>query len=265
MCSQAERSFRRWLGRVVVVGALALTTSAHAQEQGDTEMARELLAGQSADEVRMGLEALILLPPREAIELLSERIRAGLPAELLDQAVDTFSLIADPSAGPVLAELTRHRRPEVRARAADALVTSRARDAGEILITLLGDPAPEVRAAAARALGEVGHHDAVDALFQAFDRGVPEAASALGRLIRGREIDRFLAYLGQRPLPPLLEAMSLLLDRDDLPERVKVEAIAQLGELATAEVRVYLEELADVLPAGALRTTARNIAGRIAE
>lgn len=265
------RRTQRWpawiAATLALLGTAGPTTSlAQDEEIGlDLDTARELLEGESVDEVRMGLEALVLVPGSDAVAVLDDRIRRGLPAELLDQAIDTLALMGRREAGPILFMLARHRRSAVRRHAIEAIVACAPRGGGDAIVFALGDADPAVRAAAATALGDLGHHDGVDALFHAFERGVLEAAPALGKLIRGPEIDRFLGYLGQRPLPQMLDAFSQLVDRDDLTESVKVEAIAQLGELATSEVRIFLEELAAALPPGDLRTTARTISERIAQ
>ena len=52
------------------------------------------------------------------------RIRQGLPPDLLDQAITTLMALSQPNAGPVLFELTAHRRADVRLHAVEAIAAT---------------------------------------------------------------------------------------------------------------------------------------------
>ena len=240
---------------IVVAGALALLTMAAGSAQAQRGRGRSselddavaLLGSQSADEVRGGLEALGLQGDPRAVAPIAERVRHGLPPELLDVAIDTLTILGRPEAGPVLFDLTSHRRAAVRVKAVQGIVATRPRGADRVLMEALSDTDPTVRGAAAQGLGELGATAGLDALFHALDRRVPEAAGAIGMLARPAEVERFLGYLGQLPFDQITPALSEMLSRADLSARAKLSIIHHLSELATPEVRVFLEDFVSSL------------------
>lgn len=246
--------------------ALALpfpATAQRARTNPEVAQAIEQLGGADAAQVRGAIESLGLLGDAAAVEPLSTRIRRGLPPELLDAAVDALMVLGRPEAGPVLFELTGHRRPEVRVRAIQAIGATRPRGADRVLVQALGDGDANVRAAAATALGELGASSAADALFQALDRRLPEAAVALGRVARPAEVTRFLGYLGRLPFDLVTPALREMLQRSELAERSRLEIVQRLAELATPEVASFLGQVASGLPAGNIRRAAEDAVGRI--
>ncbi len=255
----------------ILLGALLLAAApAHAQRgrRGSPELTQhvEQLGAADPDQVRGAIEALGLLGDPRAVEPIAERIRRGLPPELLELAISTLTLLGRPEAGPVLFELANHRRAEVRVAAVQAIATVRARGADRALAQSLGDADPAVRAAAASGLGELGATGALDALFLALDRRVPEAAAAIGRLARPAEVDRFLGYLGRLPFDLVTPALGEMLHRDDLAERARLTIVHRLTELATPEVRGFLEQLVSSLPAGSqVRRAAEDAIPRIGQ
>ena len=248
--------------------ALPALTPLRAQAQQMTvAQATELLNASSPDEVRMGIETLGLLGSPQAVAPISARIRGGLPPELLSTAVDTLGILGRAEAGPVLFELLAHRRPEIRLRAVQAIGMCVPRGADRALIPSLSDSSAEVRAAAAEALLSLRATSAVPELFLAFEHDVLQAGPALAALARPEEVPRILGYLGRLPFATLRPMLLTLLQRADLPARARIELVARLGELATAEVRVLLEEFIAGLPAGdnsPLRRAAEDTMNRIA-
>lgn len=236
---------------------------ARAQDLGLDEATR-LLSSTSHDDIETAIGALGLLGDRRAVAPLSERIRAGLPPDLLLTAIDTLTVLGQADAGPVLFELVAHRRPGVRLRVVQAIAACRPRGADRALVSALGDSSPAVRAAAATALGELGATSAIDSLFLAFEREVPEAGVALGRIARADDVPRILEHLGSVPFTLMRQVLSELLVRRDLAERARLDVIARLGELATAEVRTFLEELMSSL-SGAVARAAQDTITRIAQ
>lgn len=201
-----------------------------------------MLESRDHDEVMLAIQSLGLLGSARAVEPLAERIRAGLAPDLLESAIDTLTVLGRPEAAPVLFELTSHRRPEVRVRAIQAIAVVRPRSADRALVSALSDSVPEVRGAAATAIGELSVVGAIDSLFLAFDRGVPEAGRALGRIARPEHVSRILQHLGRVPFPQMRAVLEPLLDQESLASRSRLDVIARLGELATPEVRLFLEE-----------------------
>ena len=252
------------LAALLALAPLAGATPAQAQGLSLNE-AREMLNAESADEVRMGIEALGTIGSARIVEPLAERIRRGLPAPLLDLAIETLGLTGRREAGPILFELARHRRATARQRALEALVSCRPRGASRALVQALSDADPRVRATAALGLGQLEAADAVDPLFHAFDRGVNEASTSLGQLVDADGVERLLGFLGQRPLNSLTPALDEVLARDDMATNVKLEVDGRLAELATPEVRTYLEGLAEALPPGPLADAAEQAALRIVQ
>ncbi|MEC7518993.1 MAG: HEAT repeat domain-containing protein [Myxococcota bacterium] len=231
---------------VLAVCTLLASASVEAQRRrrGNPELdaAVEQLGADDRDQVRAGLETLGLMGDPGAVAPISERIRRGLPPDLLDIAVDTLTILGRAEAGPILFELARHRRAGIRLKAVQGVVATRPRGAARVLVAALSDTDETVRAAAAEGLGTLGAREGIDDLFHALDRRVPNAAMAIGQLARPAEVDRFLGYLGQLPFDQVTPALSEILHRDDLAERAKLAVVHRLTELATPEVRTFLED-----------------------
>lgn len=222
----------------------AAPSGAEAQRRGrvrpEVQEGVTLLASESQDEVRGGLEALGLLGDPTAVGPIAERIQRGLPPDLLEVALDTLMILGRPEAGPVLFQMMSHRRPNIRAKAVQAIVATRPRGADGALIAALSDTDPTVRSAAAEGLGTLGAVSGLDPLFHALDRSVPEAALAIAQIARPAEVERFLGYLGRAPFDSMTPALSEMLLRADLAARAKLAIIHRLTELATPEVRQFL-------------------------
>ncbi|MBX3248200.1 MAG: hypothetical protein KF901_13560 [Myxococcales bacterium] len=261
-----------WTARALATALLVLGLASAAEAQrraapGGANArfaeAEEMLAAADADAIRMGLEILAEVGGARAVTPIAARIQRGLPPDVLASAIDTLSMLARPEAGPVLFELLSHRRAEVRAQAAQAIVAVRARGGDRALTAALSDANVEVRRAAAIGLGQLGARDAAPQLFVALERGLLEAAPALGQVVTPDDVDRVLTFLGRVPFDALFPAFDELFARRDIPERVKLAIIARLEGLATPEVKTYLTELADALPDGAIRRAATAAAERI--
>ena len=252
--------------RSLAIGFFALafgfSASASAQEMRFEE-AVELLGSDDADSIRLALETLATKGETRAIAPIAERIRGGLPPDLADAAVMALGALGKPQAGPVLFELLSHRRASMRQAAVEAIATTTPRGAGEALVRTLSDPEPDVRSAAAIALGQVGHREGVDALFAALDHDVFAAGAALGQLVTPAQMDRLFAYVGRLPFDVLTPALNEVFARDDFATPAKVELVGRLAELATPEVKAYLTELAEVMPAGRVKEAAVAAAERI--
>lgn len=252
----------------VTVAMLAAShlSVAHAQRGMTPAQIRTLLSSTNPAEVQSGIEAVGVVGTGPAIQPLVERIRRGLSPELLDMALDVLLVAARPEAGPVLIELTSHRRASVRLKAVQALVASRARGADGCLTTALNDGDPGVRSAAALGLGQLNARSSVETLFLALERGVLEASTAIGQLAAPADIPRLRNYVGRLPFDAMTPAFSEILARRDVPERAKLDLIAQLAEVATPEVKTYLQEFVASLPAtdhSAVRRAAEDAALRI--
>lgn len=217
------------------------------------EQAKVMLASDETEDIETGIQSLGLLGTADAVPPLVERIRAGLAPQLLDTAIVTLMALGQPSAAPVLLELTTHRRPEVRLRAMEAVVSLAPKGAEDVLRARLSDQDPQVRSAAALGLGELKAVGSVDLLFKALDQGNFEASMAIGKLLRPDQLPRLLSYLGKAPLQSLGPALGEVLQRKDISEKDKLTVVSRLQDVGTPEVKSYLGDLmhlsGDKLPA----------------
>ena len=196
------------------------------------------------------LMELVQVGSNEASELIAARLRRGLPRATVVHFVETLGVLGHASAGPTLVEVGLvHRNADVRAASVRALQACRAPNAATALAVRLSDPAPSVRSAAAVALGGLGDHTVVETLFRVLDRHLYEAAPSLATLVHEGEVPRLAAYVGRLPFDVMSPALTELLAREDISERRKLDLVAQLQELGTAEVKLFLEDLADSIPA----------------
>ena len=214
-----------------------------AQDAISVSEATTMLASVDVDEIQMGIEALGVSGAAAAVPPLAARIRRGLPPPLLDAALDTLAVLGRSEAGPILVDLARHRRADVRLKAIEALVGCRPRQASEALQRALNDSDGRVRGAAAAGLGALAARDAIERLFAALDRGVLEATPAIGRLANPRDVMRLLGYVTRLPFEAMTPGLAEILSRGDLPARTRLDVVAQLEELATPEVRTFFEEI----------------------
>jgi len=248
----------------------AFTVEAQRRRGGgpDLSAATEQLSSSDATQVRGELEALGLSGSPRAVEPIVGRIRRGLPPDLLGVAVDTLMILGRPEAGPVLFDLMRHRRADIRLKAVQAILATLPRGHEGVLIEALNDTDPRVRGAAAEGLGSSGATRAVDALFHAMERGVPEASMAIAALARPSDVDRFLEVLGAVPFDTMTPALAEMLHRDGLADRAKIAIIHGLTELATAGVREFLEDFVNNLEPddqGPVRRAAEDATPRIGQ
>jgi len=196
-------------------------------------------------------------------EAIGERVRYGMPMNLLLAALDSLRAMADPAAGDTLAMLSRHRRSEIRLRAVQALVACRPDGASQVLEVRVADSDPVVRAAAASGLGQIGAPDVEETLFLALDRGVLEAAIAIGQVTDADGVMRLVEYVGRVPFTTITPALTEALVRRDIPMATKASVINRLEELGTAEVESYLRELAQSLTGARDAALRRNIEATI--
>jgi HEAT repeat protein len=182
LVASPARAQRRGRGGRGGAGSAQAPVDARRPVPASLRPAVEGLASSDLAQVRGGIEALGVSGEPAAVAPLAHRIRQGLPAELLDAALDALIALARPSAGPVLVELLRHRRAVVRRKVVAAIMACRPPDGGEALGQALDDSDPQVRSAAALGIGQLRTGAPIDQLFLAFERGVLEAATAIGQI-----------------------------------------------------------------------------------
>jgi HEAT repeat protein len=255
-----------WI-RLTVCLALVLPGVAGAQGV-DLAQAQALLHSSNVAEVRGGIELLGVSQDRRAARFLAEYVRQGPPGILVESVVESLAALGSPETLQPLLTLAEHRRPGVRARVAEALAGLNAPQVRPALERLLSDSDAQVRAAAARGLARAGNRASIDPLFVAFDKGVAEAAIAIGEIGGPAEVDRLLGKLGARPLAEILPGCLAFMNRTNIADPIKVRIIQRLQELATAEVRTFLQEWLAALPPnfrGASKAAAEQAVARIAD
>jgi hypothetical protein len=213
------------------------------QAKAAIETAKRLMASGKPKDVEAGIQSLGLLGTKEAVEPLAARIRDGLPPDLLEAAIVTLMALSQPNAGPILFELTAHRRPQIRLRAIEAIAASHPPGAEQALSAALSDDDTKVRSAAAVGLGDLGAKSALERLFLALDRGNLEASGAIGKVIAANDVHRLVSYLGKLPFHHLGPALAQVFLRPDVAESAKLEIVTRLEEVGTAEVKGYLGDL----------------------
>ncbi|MBN1653083.1 MAG: HEAT repeat domain-containing protein [Deltaproteobacteria bacterium] len=191
-------------------------------------------------QVELGIQNLGMRGDPSGIKPLADRIRRGLPPDLLELSIMTLMALGDPSAGPVLFELAMHRRANIRVLAIEAVAAVNPPGGQGVLVAALSDGDAEVRSKAAAGLGEIGAVGAMDTLFRALDRGVLEASEAIGKVITANRVTDLLDYLNKLPLHSLGPALIQALGRGDVQTKSKLAIVERLGEVATPEVKNYL-------------------------
>ncbi|HEX2675588.1 MAG TPA: HEAT repeat domain-containing protein [Polyangiales bacterium] len=225
---------------LAAVGGTSLPARAAGNGSTALEEAKTLLASTDHDQVEAGIQGLGLIGTAEAVVPILERIRQGLPPDLLDTAILTLMALGQSHAAPVLFDLTSHRRPEIRIHAIEAIVAIAPKGAEDALRKALSDQDPKVRSAAATGLGELKATGSVDVLFQALDHGNMEASTAIGKILKPGDVQRLLGYLGKIPFRSLGPALAEVLKRKDISERDKLQIVGRLQDVGTPEVKTYL-------------------------
>jgi HEAT repeat protein len=203
------------------------------------------LASDDPAAVRHAIDALAQLGGEPAATAIATRLRRGLPPQLIEHAIDALARIGKPSAGPVLIELTLHRRPQVRKRAVDGIGALKVRSAQSVLLYALDDPSADVREAAVQALGVTGTARALPALFEAAERGLPSALAAVGRIAGARDVKAVMAHAKNGDVTRIKPALQIMLERSDFPVQAKVAVVRELATLGSGSARNHLVQWLD--------------------
>ncbi len=197
----------------------------------------------AADPALAVLEGARSAPLGQAVARVVELLRTGPRDELADRALELLADLGSrgaqgsPACRELLAIYAHHRLAPTRARAYAALGGLRDREATELVQGGLHDASAEVRAASARALARLDARQASATLLRALAHGVPEAAPALGQLGDAATLDAYTRLLGRVRLDVMLTGYDAFLQRKDLADAAKLQAVAQLEELGTRDVR----------------------------
>jgi hypothetical protein len=189
--------------------------------------------------ILQALTTLRELRGREAALVIMERVRAGLPPQLTENALEILSDLNQPSVTPVLMELTLHRRWQIREKAVVALGALKMRGAVSALLYALDDPTAEVRTAAALALGRLGDARALPALATALEHGVDGSMLALAQLCNARHVELILKF-ATKDLRTSEPALRTLLARANLHISSKLAVVKAIQSLDAPEARALL-------------------------
>jgi HEAT repeat protein len=177
-----------------------------------------------------------------AVPAILELLRRGLPASLAQAALETVADTESETASETVAWYARHRDAGLRRAAVAALGKTGGPVAVSALRAALSDPDPTVRSLAATGLGDLKANAAVGDLFAALDHRVTESARSIGFLCLGQECDRLAQKLGQVTFDVAVSGLepALLRPAADVNDEVKIQIVARLRELGTAEVNHFL-------------------------
>jgi hypothetical protein len=218
--------------------------------------AEQKLASNDPVAIREGLEALGKLGGDQAANAIVARLRRGLPPKLIDPAIVALVQINKPVAGPVMLELTLHRRPQIRAQAVAALGALKVRSAQSSLLYALDDPSPEVRIAAVSALGVVGTSRALPALLTSADRGVDHVYDAYGAIASPKDSKPILERARGGQLMLVAPALRAMLARANFSLAGKLAILQEVSAIGTSEARACLVQWQDAFKKDARLTRA---------
>ncbi|MBI2895344.1 MAG: HEAT repeat domain-containing protein [Deltaproteobacteria bacterium] len=229
-------------------GLAAAQTGARPRIRLDVAALTADLESGDLERMRRALSSLGASGSAGAVPALSAFIRRGPPGALLLPAIDALGALGRADTADALAPLLRHRRPEVRARAAVALAPLKSDSVSRALVVALGDPHESVRGAAAQALATAGTAEAVEPLLRAVEAGSLSAAPAVGAIGGAAHCDRLIEMSSRVGIAAVLPAFRLFLLRRDVPERQRLELVDRLASSGTPEIRVFLESLREQVP-----------------
>ena len=84
-----EHSFSLFICTTWLLGSMLGASTVSAREDGGITEARAMLASGDHDRVEAGIQSLGLIGTADAVPPLTQRIRDGLPPDLLDTAILT--------------------------------------------------------------------------------------------------------------------------------------------------------------------------------
>ncbi|MBI2895452.1 MAG: HEAT repeat domain-containing protein [Deltaproteobacteria bacterium] len=255
------------------LAALAMSAAGTAlaqrgRQREDMAAIEAALRSGNVEEVKGALETLGVSGSPRGIPILTAYVRSGPPSQVIETAVEAIGALGGAQSAAILIELQTHRRPGVRLRAVEASASIHSPDVAAALEAALDDSDAQVRGAAARGLAQAGTRQNVEVLFHAFERGVFEASTAIGTLGNPADAERFIGFLGRIPFDKMVPGLDAFLNRRDLGNPPKVTIIRRLQELATVEVKSFLQAFVEQIPArdrGPVRQAAEEAIARIAD
>ena len=189
-----------------------------------------------------------------AAKTIVDVLNRGLSPALTLAAIETLGDTQSPVANEALAWYARHRDAGIRRAAITALGKLRGAVPAHALRTALSDPDEGVRGLAATEIGGLEGNtqvtETVADLFLALDHKVEEAAASIGQLCEPADCKKLAGKLGIVPFDVMAGALDQVLLRPpkDIDEATKVDIIARVRELGTADVQQFLQDLQSKWP-----------------
>ena len=189
-----------------------------------------------------------------AAEPLAELLAVGTSPSRAEAALDALAklgaagVLTAPRALDVVDLYCGHRAPEVRQRAIKALGTIKDPRVVPTLMARLGDAAPGVRAAAGEALAARKESAAKPRLFALIKRGDMSAASPMAALATPDMIPQIAELAGSVDDGVLATTLGEYAQRDDVPDRLRVDVVRTLSGMGGAAATTALVEYIASVP-----------------
>lgn len=179
----------------------------------------------------------------------------GVTPRVAAAGLDALGVLAQPETAPTVLRFLEHRRAQLRRHAISAAQAIHTPALVQALAARLSDSDENARVESAAALAEVGSPAIAGALFAAFERDLEEtaapesgrllheAAKAIARVGAERDVQRLLGYLRRAPFRSMADAMRAAIQRQELTEPFRVRIVQAVGDLATREVREFLNSI----------------------
>jgi len=193
-----------------------------------------------------------------ATEALVDALALGATPARAAAELEALARLRDARALEVATLYTTHRRPELRrlaVRARGAIADPRVVPA---LLDRLGDGAAEVRAAAAETLAARKEPRALSRVRLLVALGDGGAAAPLGRLAQAATIAEIADLHGTVDDGILAVALGEYIKRDDVADKLRLEALAALAPLRGADATTALVEYVASAPARGERASHRE-------
>jgi HEAT repeat protein len=263
-------------------GRAATTASAAPSAAATTPAAPELQPPTDptpdSDTLLQAIQAAAVSGP-DGAAAISTVILRGVTPRVAAAGLDALSVLAQPIGTHAVLRFLEHRRPMLRRHAIAAAQAIHTPELVTAVSGRLADSDENVRVDAAAALAEIGTPANTPALFAAFERDLEatnsassgrllhESGKAIARVGSEQDVQRLLGFLRRAPFRSMADAMRAALARNDLPEAFRVRIVQAVGDLATREVREFLNSvIADAHGhENAVTRAARTASDRIAE
>jgi hypothetical protein len=213
--------------------------------------------GADTDTLVQAIQAAAVAGTVEGASSIAQLISNGVPPRAAAAGLDALGVLSRPEGASAILRFMQHRRVSLRRH---AIAAAQAIHTPELLVALSGklsDSDPRVRLDAAAALAEVGSTQEVQTSFAAFEHDVDmphgaegspvahQLAKHIARVGNVEQVTQLLGFLRRASFLTMNEALAIAVRRTDLPERLRLRIVTDVGNLATGGVRGFLTTIAD--------------------